>query len=67
MLSNAREHFGADFIAVVEGEDEIWPARAAQSAVRTRLPFELPPDTQHAESTRRALVDGHCVTQPRLK
>ena len=42
MLGNPRQHFGADFIAFVEGKDKIGPAIAGKRFVRTGLAFDLP-------------------------
>lgn len=42
MLRNARQHFGAYFVAIMEGENKIRPAITSKSFVRTRLTFDLP-------------------------
>src|SRR3990172_8679250 len=42
MLCNARQHFGADFVAIVEGENKIRPAISGKCFVRTGLSFDLP-------------------------
>jgi hypothetical protein len=41
-LCNSREHAGADFFAIVEGEDNIWPTLSGQRAVGSGLSLELP-------------------------
>jgi hypothetical protein len=33
MLGNARQHLWPDFLAVMEGENEIWPAIAGQRSM----------------------------------
>jgi hypothetical protein len=44
MFGNPRQHFGPDFLAVVEGEYKIRPAFAGQRLMRAGLPLELPPN-----------------------
>src|SRR5207253_2276691 len=45
-LRNARQHFRADLIAVVECKDKIRPRRALQSSMGTRLSLDAPADPQ---------------------
>ncbi len=35
MLCNARQHFGADFVAIMEGKNIVKPAIAGKCFVRT--------------------------------
>ena len=46
VLCNARQHSWADLLAVVEGEHIIGVALAPERAMRARLPFDLPPDSE---------------------
>ena len=46
MLCNASQHFGADFITIVEGENKIRPAIAGKCFVRTGLSFDFPAKTR---------------------
>jgi hypothetical protein len=47
MLGDAGQHFRSDLCAIVEGENEIRPARAGQNTVRgPGLPLYYPTDTQ---------------------
>ena len=41
-LRDSREHAGANFFAVVKGEDNIWPTFSGQRAVGSGLSLELP-------------------------
>ena len=59
MLCNARQHFGANFVAIMEGENIIRPAISDESFVRTGLSFNLPAEPSSAERRRLALTDGH--------
>jgi hypothetical protein len=42
MFCNARQHFWADFVAIMEGENKIGPAIVGKCFVRTGLSFDLP-------------------------
>jgi hypothetical protein len=42
MLCYTRQHFWADFVTIVEGENKIRPAITNERFVRTGLPFDLP-------------------------
>jgi hypothetical protein len=42
MLCNTRQHLGADFVAIVEGENKISPAITRKCFMRTGLSFNLP-------------------------
>ncbi len=48
MLCDARQHFGADFVAIMEGENKIRPANAGKCFVRTGLSFYLPAQPQQS-------------------
>ena len=42
MLCNPGQHFGADLVAIMEGENKIRPAITSKCFVRAGLPFDLP-------------------------
>jgi hypothetical protein len=44
VLCETREHPRAEFLAVVEREDEIWPAGTSEHLVRTGLALDGPTD-----------------------
>ena len=46
MLCNTRQHYGADFVAIMEGENEIRPAITGKCFVRTGLSLYLPTKPQ---------------------
>jgi hypothetical protein len=46
MLCDARQHFWADFIAIMKGENIIRPAITDKCFVRTGLSFDLPAQPQ---------------------
>ena len=46
MLCNTRQHYGADFVAIMEGENEIRPAITGKCFVRTGLSLDLPTKPQ---------------------
>ena len=50
--------FGADFFAIVEGENKIWPAFASKRAMRTGLPLDAPPDTEKGSKNTTSLSQG---------
>jgi len=46
MLCNARKHFWADLIAIMEGKNKIRPAVTGKCFVRTGLTLDLPAKSQ---------------------
>ena len=42
VLGDACEHARADFLAVVKGENEVWPAQSGHRSMRARLTLDLP-------------------------
>ena len=46
VFGDAREHLGADFLTIMEGEHKIGPTFARQCSMRPRLPLEMPPNAE---------------------
>lgn len=44
MFCNAGKHFGADFVVIMKGENEIRPTRTCKRFMGPGLPFNLPAD-----------------------
>ena len=56
VLGDASEHAGTDFLAIVEGKDEVLPALARKRTVGPRLTLELPTDGK--QRTKNSLCLG---------
>ena len=46
VFGNASEHARPDLVAIVEGEDEVWPAGLFQDAMGAGLTFDRPTDAE---------------------
>ena len=46
MFCNTRQHLWANFVAIMKGENKIRRAVTGKCFVRTRLPFDLPAQSQ---------------------
>ena len=55
MLCDTGKHSGADFLAIVEGEDDIRPSRPGEDAMRTGLALHRPADAQERSEDQPGL------------
>jgi hypothetical protein len=63
MFRDSGQHLRANFVSIVKCEDEIRVIVIEISAMRPGLALQLHATLGNAAYTRRAFVDGHCVTQ----
>lgn len=68
VLGDAREHAWAKLFAIVEGEHEIGPTLARQSAMRTRLTLDPPSELEKRSEDalglrRRSLAHAAAATE----
>lgn len=56
MLGDAGQHARTDLVTVVEGEDEVGPARPGEDAVGAGLPLDRPADAEQGGEDELGLV-----------
>jgi hypothetical protein len=65
LFGNPRQHAGADFLGVVESEDEVGPAVSWSVRCDPDCRLMLQPIRSSAASTRLALAAGQLLTRLR--
>ena len=54
---NSCQHTGANFFAIVEGEDNIWPTFSGHRTVGSGLPLDLPADPKQTRHLVAFVLD----------